>query len=140
MKSAPSRAAALLRLALPARSTDAGETRPRASEAVHRGDNDAGAAERLADAAGIADIPADGFHSRADEVFGAVWVAGQHPNGKILAGQQRNQPGAEQAGAAGDDDHRRDPAPASGSCPAPAPACWRTAALTSAPPASTASR
>jgi hypothetical protein len=105
-------------------------------EAMHRGDDCADAAERPGDAGGIADIPAGHLYPGTGQVLRPGWVPGQHPHRQALAGQPRDQPGAERAGAPGDDDHRREPAAG----PAPARTCRRTASSTPGPPACTGSR
>ena len=89
---------------------------------------------------GVADVTVNDLDAVAGQVLGPGRVAGQHPHRHALFGQARDQPGAEGAGAPGDDDHCPEPEPSSGTDPAPARTCWRTASLTSAPPACTGSR
>ena len=111
-----------------------------AGETVHGGDNRARALECPGDATRVADVTVNDLDAVVGQVLRPGRVACQHPHGQALFGQAGDQPGAKGAGTSGDDDHRREPGPGSGADPAPARTCWRTAALTSAPPACTGSR
>jgi hypothetical protein len=107
-----------------------------AGEAVHGGDDGIRAAQGPGEADRVADIAAGHLDPGPGQVLCPGRVVGQHPHRQALAGQARDQPRTESAGAAGDDDHGRDPSAGT----ARAWTCWRTASSASASLACTGSR
>ena len=96
-----------------------------ASEAVHGGDNHAGAAERTGEAAGVAER-----HRGPPPRRRRPGVALGQGRGSAPAPPGPGRPGAGPAGCRGcqcpgDDDHRLEPGPGSGADPASRPTCWR---------------